>query len=248
MKIRIIPTVLFNYNNCVKGKQFKSWRVCGSLKQTIKLYSMREVDELIFLDINANKNGINLRLIDDFADDCFMPITIGGGIKTLFDIENVLKVGADRVCINTQAYLNNDFLKKAINHFGSQCIVVSIDYKKIQNEKKVFINSGTKNTNSNLYDYIKIIDEIKPGEIILTSIDNDGMLNGYDFETIYEIEKKIKTKIIVAGGMSKASDIQNISIKTSIKAFSMGSIFHYTQNTPYEIKLELKDLGLNVRM
>ena len=150
MKIRIIPTVLYNNFSCVKGKNFQSWRVSGSLKQTIKLYSLREVDELIFLNINANKESINFRIIDDFADECFMPIIVGGGIKSIEDIRQLLQVGADRVSINTAAFNQPNFLKNALDTFGKQSLVVSVDYKKINNELIIFTNSGNKNTKINL--------------------------------------------------------------------------------------------------
>ena len=130
-KIRIIPTILFNEENIVKGKNFKSWRKVGSLYQAIKIYNLREVDELIFLDINSTeKNFIEYKLIDDFADECFMPVTVGGGVKSLENIEMLLKSGADKVCINTAAYNDRNFIQKAIKTYGSQCIVISVDYKR----------------------------------------------------------------------------------------------------------------------
>jgi len=136
-KIRIIPTILYDSNSAVKGKNFNSWRKIGSLKQIIKLYSLREVDELIFLDVAANsKKNLEYKIIDDFADDCFMPITAGGGIKTMKNIELLLKSGVDRVSINSAIYNNYNFVKEAINYFGSQCIVLSVDYKIINNKKK----------------------------------------------------------------------------------------------------------------
>ena len=130
-KIRIIPTILFNDSNIIKGKRFFSWRIIGNLKQSIRIYSLREVDELIILDISASKlsKDINIKLIDEIADDCFMPLTVGGGIRSLKDIENILNSGADKVSINTQAFLNRNFLSEAIKKYGSQCIVVSVDYR-----------------------------------------------------------------------------------------------------------------------
>ena len=248
MKLRIIPTVLFNQNNCVKGKQFKSWRVCGNIAQIIKLYSLREVDEIIFLDIGAREKLINYRLIDDFADDCFMPITIGGGIKSLLDIEKLLQVGADRVCINTSAFENPKFINEAVRYFGSQCIVLSVDYKKIDGVNKVFTQSGKHNTNVLLDEYIHQIDQLNCSEIILTSIDLDGTLSGYDFDTAITISKKINTKLIVSGGMSDPHDIEKIAKNSNIQAFAMSSIFHFTEKTPMDIKKKLKEIGLSVRV
>ena len=145
-KFRLIPSILFKENTAIRGKNFESWRTVGSLLQTIRLYSLREVDEIIFLDVDASKNKkINLKLIDEFADECFMPITVGGGIKNIQDIEDTLKVGADRVSINTKAFENINFIEQAIKKFGNQCIVISVDYKLDQNKKKmVHIYSGKK--------------------------------------------------------------------------------------------------------
>jgi cyclase len=144
-KVRIIPTLLYN-NTLVKGKNFNSWRVVSDLHTMIILYNLREVDELIFFDANATFNNfIDLELIDHFADDCFVPLTIGGGVKNITDIENLLKVGADKICINSAAVENPEFVMNAINKYGSQCIVISIDYKiNNNNQKEVFINSGKK--------------------------------------------------------------------------------------------------------
>ena len=126
--------------------------------------------------------------------------------------------------------------------------MISVDYKNINGIRKVFINSGRYNTNVDLKDYISQIDGLNPSEIVLTSIDHDGMLSGYDFETILSISNKINSKLIVSGGMSNALDIEKIVKKTNIQAFSMSSIFHFTQITPLELKQELQLKGLNVRI
>ena len=156
-KIRIIPSVLFRDTNTMKGKNFKSWRIVGSVMQSIRLYSLREVDELIFLDVTATKNNeINYDLISEFAKECFMPVVVGGGIKSINDIENVLKKGADRVCINTALVENIDFVKEAIKIFGVQCIVGSIDYKKDNDNKDIiWTNSGSVKTKKELFCFFK---------------------------------------------------------------------------------------------
>ena len=142
-KIRIIPSILYRNFSIVKGKEFASWRVVGNLQQVVQIYALREVDEIIFLDLDAHKtNIINFNLIKSFADNCFMPLTVGGGIKNIDDIEKLLKNGADKVCVNSEAFLNKKLIKDAVKKFGSQCISISIDYKNIRkNHKNVFINS-----------------------------------------------------------------------------------------------------------
>ena len=242
-KIRIIPIILFNDSNIIKGKRFSSWRIIGNLKQSIRIFSLREVDELIILDISASKSSkeINLKLIDEIADDCFMPLTVGGGIKSLKDIENVLNLGADKVSINTQAFLNRNFLSDAINKYGSQCIVVSVDYKKKSNGKKeVFIESGTKSTGVELENYLKEINRLKPGEIMLTSIDHDGMMGGYDLETLSNANKFLDVPLIASGGCGIYKDMYNLVKKTKIKTIAASSIFNFTESTPLEAKFFLK--------
>ena len=248
MKLRIIPTVLFNDNLCVKGKNFKSWRVSGSLKQTIRLYSLREVDELIFLNINANAGKINFDVIDDFADECFMPITIGGGIKYINDIRELFQVGADRVSINTHAFKDINFLKEAMDNFGKQSIVISVDYKKVNNEPIVFINSGKTNTNKNLFSYLSDLEKINPGEILINSIDHDGLMNGNDKKIIKKIDQEFDLKFICSGGLKSSSDIIELYNSTKIKSFSMSSVFHYTELTPMSLKRELNENGVSVRL
>jgi len=248
-KIRIIPSVLFKDNNAIRGKNFQSWRTVGSLLQTIKLYSLREVDELIFLDTNATLNNkINYSLIDDFADECFMPITVGGGIKNLNHIENLLKVGADRICINTAMYKDKNFVKNAIKNFGVQCIIVSVDYKKINNKKIVFVKSGSQNTEIELNDYLKLIEESGAGEVLLTSIDHDGTMSGFDNHTLKEINKKFKFKLIASGGAGNKNHVLKTIRNTKVTAVSCSSIFHFTEITPKSLKKYLMENNVKVRV
>lgn len=248
-KVRIIPTLLYK-NNLVKGKNFLSWRVVGNLYQMVKLYNLREVDELIFLDVDATDSGsIQFQLIDEFADECFVPLTIGGGIKTMEDIEKLLKVGADKVCINSAAVNNISFLKEAIRQYGSQCIVVSIDYKKKDNnQKKVIINSGKVETNLLLDDHLKRINDINPGEILINSIDHDGVMKGYDIPTLKNIIKQSEIPIIAAGGAGSLEDFEKTINETDVKAISAASIFHFTQITPLDVKKYLKSKNISVRI
>jgi len=248
-KVRIAPTLLYK-NNLVKGKNFKSWRVVGNLYQMIKLYNLREVDELIFFDIDANKNNsIQFSLIDEFADECFVPLTIGGGIKSLDDIENLLKVGADKVCINSSAIKDINFLEKAINKYGSQCVIISIDYKvNKNNQKEIFIDSGNTPTGILLENFIEKINQIGPGEILVTSIDHDGIMKGYDIDTINKISKSSDVPIIASGGAGKLHDFFDIIDKTDIKALSAASIFHFTEITPLDVKIYLDQKGIKVRL
>ncbi len=248
-KIRIIPSILYNKINAIRGKNFEGWRIIGNVLQTTRLYSKRNIDELFFLDTQATKiKNINFEIINQFTNDCFMPITIGGGIKSIEDIDQLLKMGADRVCINSAVFKDKELVKNAIKKFGRQCIVVSIDYKRVENNKQnVFVESGTLDTKINLIDYVKKIDEISPSEIILTSIDHDGMMKGYDIQTLKLIKENISTNIIASGGAGSCKDVYNLISKTGIQNISASSIFHFTEITPTDLKKYLKQKGLNIR-
>lgn len=248
-KIRIIPTVLYKDNVAVRGKKFNNWRVSGSLLQTIRLYSLREVDELIFLDIGAtNQRNINFKLIDEFADECFMPITIGGGIKSLNDIEELFKVGADRVCVNTQAFRDPVFIKNSIKNFGSQSIVVSVDYKLIKSKFYVFICSGSINTNMELKEYLKKLNDIGVKEVMLTSMDHDGMMEGYDLKNISYANLNYDFKVIASGGAGNKKDVLDLILSSKIDALSCSSIFHFTEITPLSLKKFLGENNINIRI
>ena len=247
-KIRIIPSILYRNFSIVKGKNFASWRIVGNLQQIIKIYSLREVDEIIFLDLDAHKsNNINYNLIQNFANECFMPVTIGGGIKSLYDIEKLLKAGADKICINTEAFLNKSLISEAVKQFGSHCISISIDYKTYKKKKFIHINSGKNPTKKLLFDWLKEINDLNVGEILCTSIDHEGMMNGFDVKTLKEINSKSSSPIIASGGCGKPSDVSKLLQKTKVSGISIASMFHFSEFTPLDVKNHLRKKKYKIR-
>jgi|TARA_B100000787_G_scaffold63766_1_gene46830 cyclase len=249
LKKRVIPTLLFKDNVLVKGKNFLSDRPVGSAIESIQIYDFREVDELIFYDILATKKDQcpDYNLISEISKECFVPLIIGGGIDNLKIIEKLLRVGADKVSINTAASLNPNFLKLASKEFGSQCIVASLDYKK-SDHYKVYINSGSLSMESNVFEMAKIFEQTGCGEIIISSIDNDGVQIGYDLGTIKEVKKLIKTPIISSGGCGSYEDMFQAFVQTDIEAVAAASIFHFSKMTPKEAKKYLNQKDINVRI
>ena len=250
-KIRIVPTVLFNDFSIVKGEKFESWRIVGNIIQIIKIYSLREVDELIFFDISASKKDkkVDFKLVDEFADHCFMPLTVGGGISSLEDIEKLLKVGADKVAINTHAFLNPKLIKNSVSKFGSQCIVVGVDYKKnVLGKNEVYIRSGSEATKVELFEYLKNVKLLNPGEIILTSINHDGTMKGYDIETFEKAKEILNIPIIASGGCGNYQHMVDLLKKCPISALSASSMYHFTEQTPLGAKKFLKEQGFRVRL
>jgi cyclase len=247
LKTRIIPILTFNGFALVKTKKFGNPRMVGNPVQAARVYNSRRVDELMFIDIFATKQNrkINLNIVKEVIRECFMPVGIGGGINTLEDINDLLKVGADKVIIKQMALLNPSFITRAANFFGSQCICISIDvYKK---DEEYLIDNQT-GENFKMVDYIKFVQELGVGEIILNNVDSDGMMNGFD-TNLYNIASLIaKVPIVYVGGGGNLEHYEELFTKTTCNAVGSASIFHFTQYTPLDIKNRLKSIGKPVRI
>ena len=235
----------------VKGKSFDSWRRVGSVMQAVKVYNMRQVDELIFVDITATNESRkpDFQLVDDFADECFMPLTVGGGVKSISDVNRLLEVGADKVSINSAATNNLNLIRSSADMFGSQCVVVSIDIKfvKDNNRYEVFSHSGSIATGLDPVEYAQKVEKYGAGEILLTSIERDGLMNGYDLEITNKIAKNISIPIIASGGAGNYEHMKQVLLIRGVEGAAAASIFHFTEQTPLEAKKYLKLNGVVVR-
>jgi cyclase len=251
LKIRIIPTLLHKNFGLVKGVAFDSWRRVGSAMQSIKVYSIREVDEIIFLDITATLENRepDFQVVDELADECFMPLTVGGGVRSIDDVYRLLMVGADKISINSAVTKSMKLIEEASKRFGSQCIVVSIDYRRIgQNRCEVFSHSGTRPTGLEPVELAKMAENCGAGEILLTSIDRDGTMSGYDMEIISRVTGELSIPIIASGGAGKYQDMLDVLQQGKVSAVAAASIYHFTEQTPFEAKLFLKSHGIPVRL
>ena len=211
VKKRIIPCLLFKDGRCVKGVNFKNHRDVGYPVTNAKVYDAQGADELIFLDITASYEGRNIltEMVAAMADECFMPLTAGGGIKNLNDIHQLLRVGADKVAINTAAVENPHFITKAAEKYGKQCIVVSIDYKKNeQGQNEVYTHSGSQATGLDPVDWAKKVWQLGAGEILLVSIDKEGTRTGYDFEILKQVAQLVDIPVIASGGVGTLTDLK----------------------------------------
>ena len=247
LKHRVIPCVLLKDWQIVKSIAFGSYRTIGHPTSTARVYNARNVDELIVLDIDASLNGekINTEIITDIANECFMPLTIGGGINTIDDIYSVLSAGADKISLNSVALKDLSFVRKASDRFGSQCIVCSIDVKNIEGEYKIF-NQKEGVVDINPLDLAKQYQDNGAGEILLTSVDSDGSANGYDLELIKLFKGRLNIPVILNGGMGKPSDAVK-AIENGADAVAAAYIFHFSQWTPNDVKLALSENNIPVR-
>ena len=247
LKIRIIPILTFNGFGLVKTKTFANPRMVGNPVQAARVYNSRGVDELVFLDIFASeqKRKINLKLVADVIKECYMPVAIGGGIKTIEDIHSLLKIGADKVVIKTQIIEYPEFINEASGVFGAQCITIAIDAIKKDDQYYLF---NKLNKEILLTDFLKQISNYRFGEIILTSVNNDGMMNGFDIELVKLVEKNISVPIVVAGGGGEPKHFEELFSQTHVEAVGAASIFHFTQYTPHDLKKAIASVGKPVRI
>ena len=247
LKKRIIPTLLYNNISLVKGRNFNNWRSVGSPITAMKIYNLRDVDEIYFAFTQNENLNFNLDFISDLSDECSVPLTIGGGIKSLSDVDEILKSGADKIALNTIALKNPEFIKKVIDKYGSQQVVISIDYKKSKDDYYCYSNSGTKNTGINLFNWIDKVQNYKAGEIILCSIDHDGMMNGYDIQTFKKIINSVDIPLVISGGAGSKKNILD-AFENGASAASISSLFHFTEITPKEIKEFLNNHSIPIRI
>ena len=229
MKIkRIIPCLLLRNNGLVKTVKFKDSTYIGDPVNTVKIFNEKEVDEIFFMDIDATrfKKEPPYELIQNIASECFMPFAYGGGIHSLQQIERIIKSGAEKIIINTQAFLGKNFLKDAVHQFGSSTIAVSVDVKReFLKGNIVYIKGGTQSTGINPVDYAREIENTGAGEILINSIDRDGVMEGYDIELIKSISNSIKIPLIACGGAGRLSDFGLAVKQGGASAAAAGSFF-----------------------
>lgn len=229
MKIkRIIPCLLLRNNGLVKTVKFRESTYIGDPVNTVKIFNEKEVDEIFFLDIDATKTKKEppYELIRNIASECFMPFAYGGGIQSLQQIEKIIKSGAEKIIINSRAFLQKNFINEAVQQFGSSTIAVSIDVKKeFLRGNTVYIKGGTQSTGKNPVEYAREIESEGAGEILINSIDRDGLMEGYDIELIKSISQSIRIPIIACGGAGKLSDFSLAVKQGGASAVAAGSFF-----------------------
>ncbi len=249
LKTRIIPTLLLKDIGLVKGIGFDSWRRVGTALPSVKVYNRRQVDELIVMDISATLSGRgpDLNEISNFSSECFVPLTVGGGVRSLQDAQNLLRAGADKVALNSACYENPELVTEIAQKFGTQCVVAGIDARKNSDGTYTcYSHSGTKSQNMDPAAWAKKMEEYGAGEILITSIERDGTMEGYDLDLIRLVSKAVSIPVIASGGAGSYEDIYQ-AIKTGgAQAASAASIFHFTQQTPLEAKEYLAKRGIPV--
>ncbi|MBI4357547.1 MAG: imidazole glycerol phosphate synthase subunit HisF [Gammaproteobacteria bacterium] len=246
---RIIPCLDVESGRVVKGVRFKNLLYAGDPRQVAQYYDESGADELVFLDItaSAHNRAITLQVVEAIASAVFIPLTVGGGIRTLSDIQSVLLSGADKVAINSAAVHNPRLVHEAADRFGSQCIVVAIDAKKINNTWEVFTHGGRIATHQNAVEWAKQMSASGAGEILLTSMDKDGTQEGYDLPLLAAVSEAVGVPVIASGGVGTLAHLREGLIEGKADAVLAASIFHFNNYTIRDAKAYLSQQGIVVR-
>jgi len=259
-KKRLIPVVLLKNGWLVQSFQFARHLNLGNPFWTVKRLSEWASDELIYLDISSD-DSYDLRredlgapnrrtfmeIIADVAKVTFMPIAVGGKIRTLEDIQQRLALGADKISINTIAFDDPGFISRAATQYGSQCIVVSIDYRNVGDESRVMVQGGRRDTGLSPAEWAKMVESRGAGEILLNSIDRDGMKTGYDIEVIQQVCAAVKIPVIALGGVGQWEHFEDALRETEVDAVAAANIFQHTDQSVYYAKQHLFEAQYNVR-
>lgn len=227
---RIIPVLLLKNQGLVKSKKFKDFRYIGDPMNAVKIFNDLKADELVFLDITASAENrtISLDLIKDIGEEANMPFAVGGGIKTIGDIRKIINAGAEKIIINTQAAQNPEFVRNAADEFGSSTICVCIDVKKkFIGGEQTWIYNGSKSTKYNPVEFAKLMEEKGAGEIIIQSIEKDGMMEGYDIDLIKRISSIVTIPVVALGGAGNVTHLKEAFYEAKANGLAAGSMFVY---------------------
>lgn len=251
---RIIPCLDIDKGRVVKGVKFEDIRDAGDPVEVARRYDQQGADELVFLDITASaeKRETLFEVVDKVAGQVFIPLTVGGGVRTVPDIRRLLSAGADKVSINTSAVENPTFVAEAAERFGSQCIVVAIDAKRVSKKKapprwEVFTHGGRKATGLEVLAWAQLMVNHGAGELLLTSMDKDGTKSGFDIELTRAVSDAVPVPVIASGGVGELEHLYQGLIQGCADAVLAASIFHYAQHTVQDAKAYLAARGVNVR-
>jgi len=251
LKNRIIPCLDVNNGRVVKGINFIELKDAGDPVEQAAFYDQSGADEICFLDITASheNRGTIIDIVNKTAEKCFVPLTVGGGIKTIKNIRDLLLAGADKVSINTAAVNDINFVKEASKKFGTQCMVVAVDTKKISaNKWEVFTHGGRNKTGIDAIEFAKKDEDCGAGEILLTSMDKDGTKTGYDLDLLKKVTNKVNIPVIASGGAGNLEHLHDGIKKGGASAVLAASIFHYGEYTIKDAKEYLNSKNVSVRL
>ena len=247
---RIIPCLDVRTGRVVKGLKFEGIQDVADPVEMARFYNVEGADELVFYDITASveERGLFTDILTKVASEIFIPLTVGGGINTLEDFDRVLKCGADKVSVNSGAIRNPGLIEQAAKKYGDQCVVLSMDIKRVDGSFKIFAKGGRENTGIDAMEWVVNGVNSGAGELVVNSIDTDGVKGGFDLELLDEIASRVNVPIIASGGAGKMEDFSELFRHRGIDAGLAASIFHYKEIKIRDLKEYLRSEGIEVRL
>lgn len=249
LKKRLIPSLLLLDGRCVKGKNFRDFRDTGNPLTAARVYDAQGADELIFLDITASAEGrrTTLDVVHHVAEECFMPLCVGGGVQTVDDFRTLLQNGADKVSVNSAAVERPGLLTEAAERFGNQCVALSIDVRGTAPDWEVFTHAGSKPTGLHPVEWAARAAEAGAGEILITSIDREGTMTGFDLELVRAVADAVAVPVIAHGGCGTLQHLVE-AIDAGADAVSCASMLHFTDQSVIKARAHMKTYGVDVRI
>lgn len=260
LKQRLIPILYIKNGLIVRSEGFSYHQNIGNVINEAERYNQWDVDELIYIDISREpvydlrRDDLKVKSLNSIAEIiagisrvCFMPLTFGGGIRSLADVDVLIRNGADKVTINTAAHENPDLVRAAVAKYGSQCVVISIDYRIRGGKPIVFTRFGQHDTGLSIFDWLKTCEQLGAGEILLNCIDRDGKANGYDIETIAAFAAATRLPVIACGGAGDDFDFVELAKRSGVSGLSAGNFFHFTEHAYPRVKRLMGKEGIHVR-
>lgn len=247
--MRVISRIDIKNESVIKGIHLEGLRKVGNPNEMALRYYQQGMDEILFMDAVASLYDRNnlFHIVEAACREIFIPITMGGGIRTLDDIHQCLQSGADKVAINTAAVHNPEFIQQASQRFGNQCVVASIEAKRVGNSWEAYIDNGREPTQLNVIEWAKKLESLGAGELLVTSIDQEGTKRGFDIQLIAAVNEAVSIPVIACGGMGKREDVAKLLNSTLPSAIACASIFHYDLLHVADVKSAIADLGVSVR-
>ena len=249
LKVRVIPTLLWKDIGLVKGVSFDSWRRVGPIVPAVRVYTARDVDELAVLDITATVQGRepDLDLVAEVAAHASVPLSYGGGISTSDQVAGILEAGADKVIVNSALYTNISLVGRCAERFGVQCVVASIDFRRSGDGPRCVARSGTTDTRYDPVTWARTVESAGAGEVLLTSVDRDGTMTGFDLEVTRAVTDAVGIPVIASGGAASSDDLLAAVQVGGASAVAAASVFHFTELTPQQVKDHFASQGVPVR-
>lgn len=249
LKVRVIPTLLSNGFNLVKGEGFESWRTIGALVPAVRVFNSRDVDELLILDVSARKDrrACEPSIAEDAAAHSRVPLTVGGGVSSTDDIRSLLAAGADKVVLNSAALMDPALIGESARRFGSQCVVLAIDVRMIDGKYRCTSHSGAAVTGRHPQSWAREACDRGAGEVIVTRVERDGTLAGYDIPLVASVSEAVTIPVIASGGAGCYADLLAAITEGGASAVAAGAMFQFTEQTPAEARDFLARHGVPVR-